>query len=192
MRLWVISDLHLETRLAWQPVRPESFDVLVAAGDVDNDLLRAIETVALIADGKPSVFVAGNHELAFRDASIVDAAGRAAHQFGVTWLERTAVAVDGVRFAGATLWEQGYPAHFESVRSLAAANADVVVTHFPPDQIILLGALRDGGLWICGHHHGHDDMMVDGRRLVRNALGYANESVDGAPAIPDLVVEVRA
>jgi len=62
MRLWVLSDLHLDRRLSWQPQRPEDFDVLVVAGDVDNDLARAIECVALIADGKSCVYVGGNHE----------------------------------------------------------------------------------------------------------------------------------
>jgi predicted phosphodiesterase len=31
MKLWVLSDMHVETRPAWQPQRPEDFDVLVVA-----------------------------------------------------------------------------------------------------------------------------------------------------------------
>jgi predicted ATPase len=64
-RLWVLSDLHLEAvphPEAYRPKRPD-FDVLVVAGDVwEGDIARALEMVARLADGKPAVFVMGNHE----------------------------------------------------------------------------------------------------------------------------------
>jgi predicted phosphodiesterase len=59
-RLWVLSDLHLETVRypeAFQPMRPD-FDVLVAAGDIwEGDSKRALRVVARLAAGKPAVFV---------------------------------------------------------------------------------------------------------------------------------------
>jgi predicted phosphodiesterase len=61
VKLWILSDWHLETRLAFDPPRPD-FDVLVAAGDIEDSITRAIRGVAVLAGGKPSIFVAGNHE----------------------------------------------------------------------------------------------------------------------------------
>jgi len=193
MRLWVLSDIHLERRLEWQPMRPEFFDVLVVAGDVDDDLARAIECVALIADGKPAVYVAGNHEVtqAANDPVLASAAGVIAEEYGVSWLECTAAEIGGMRFAGATLWEPGDPRHAPSVAALAAAKADVIVSHFPPVPSFAFRVLPFGGLWIHGHHHGHADVTAGGRRFVRNALGYPDEPV-ARPAIPDLVIELCA
>jgi Icc-related predicted phosphoesterase len=191
MRLWILSDLHLERRLAWQPTRPENFDVLVVAGDVDDDLPRAIECVALIADGKPAVYVAGNHEVteAANDPVLASAAGVIAEEYGVTWLECTTAEIGGLRFAGATLWEPGDPLYAPSVVALAAARADLIVTHYPPIPTSLMRSLPVGGLWIHGHHHGYADVTAGGRRFVRNALGYPDEPV-ARPAIPDLVIEL--
>jgi hypothetical protein len=171
-------------------VRPEDFDVLVVAGDVDSDLARAIECVALIADGKPCVYVAGNHEVAAaaNDPVMASAAGVIAEEYGVTWLENTAAVIDGVKFAGATLWESEDPRHRPSVEALEAFGADVIVTHFPPVPSFAFRVLPEGGLWIWGHDHGHRDTTVAGCRWVHNALGYPDEVV-AWPAVPDLVIE---
>jgi 3',5'-cyclic AMP phosphodiesterase CpdA len=61
VRLWVLSDWHMERRITFDPPRP-AFDVLVVAGDVSNRLEEAIRMVAALAAGKPAIFVAGNHE----------------------------------------------------------------------------------------------------------------------------------
>jgi predicted phosphohydrolase len=106
-RLWVISDLHQElARFPWAPRRPE-FDVLVVAGDVyEGDIARAIGWVADLAGGKPAVFVPGNHEFWHGTVEAVLAKGReAAAARGVTLLDGTGlVEIDGVAFAGGTLW----------------------------------------------------------------------------------------
>ena len=62
---------------------------------------------------------------------------------------------------------------------------------FPPAEQIVRPCLAAGGIWIFGHHHGFEDSDVDGRRLIRNALGYgAREDLDSVPARPDFVIEV--
>ena len=61
MRLWVLSDWHMEQRIVFDPPRP-AFDVLVVAGDVSDLITRSIRMVSALAAGKPAVFVAGNHE----------------------------------------------------------------------------------------------------------------------------------
>ena len=67
MRLWVISDWHMEQRITFDPPRP-AFDVLVVAGDVSDLITRSIRMVSALAAGKPAVFVAGNRCRAVRSA----------------------------------------------------------------------------------------------------------------------------
>lgn len=191
MKLWILSDLHDDggTR---EIVRPADFDVFVCAGDVmTGDIEGSIERIAALAGGKPAVFVAGNHE--WMTSTIEETAelgAAAAKRCGVHWLELDSVAVHGVRFAGATLWTPDDARFVPSNEALAALHADVVVTHFPPSFQMRTppGGAR---LWICGHHHGLMDARSDRLRIIRNALGYAGEAVDGLAARQDFVVELK-
>ena len=111
VRLWVLSDLHLEAVPhpdAYRPARP-AFDVLVVAGDVwEGDSRRALEVAASLADGKPAVFVLGNHEPWDGELQQVrEEARHAAGQLGVTLLDDSEATVAGVDFVGGTLWADG-------------------------------------------------------------------------------------
>lgn len=91
VRLWLLSDLHLNTvpyPEAFQPARP-AFDVLVAAADVwEGSSARAMAIVAKLAGGKPAVFVLGNHESWHRDLVEERVAARhAADRHGVVLLD---------------------------------------------------------------------------------------------------------
>ena len=113
------------------------------------NLLTSIEAVAL-ADGKPAVFVAGNHEWASRDADEREEAATAAGRYGVTWLEMSAVDLNGVVVAGATLWEPGDGLHDMSVAANSDWIVDVgpgagdeggrIVASGPPKQVALSGS----------------------------------------------------
>ncbi len=108
MRLYVVSDLHLEFPDAEPLARPTAFDydVLVLAGDIDLGT-RGFEHFVGWND-KPVLYLAGTHEFygevlpallqAFRDL------GPAAGKRRAFFLERDEVVVDGVRFLGTTLW----------------------------------------------------------------------------------------
>jgi len=191
MKLWCISDWHMETRLVFEPPRPD-FDVLVCAGDVEEHIARAIEMVAALAGGKPAVFVAGNHDWRGPESleKKLDAAHEAARKHGVHFLECDTCQIGRIRFAGATLWTPDDPRFAPSAAALIKAGADVVVTHFEPAPELLMRALPTGGLWVYGHHHGHSVQRIGARVLIRNAIGHGNEPLDGAPAIPDYVFEI--
>lgn len=110
-RLWILSDLHLETApypQSYHPARPD-FDVLVVAGDVfEGDPDHALRIVSDLACGKPSVFVMGNHE--YWNGIVPGDLGQAraeAHRLGVTLLEGDEVEIAGLRFLGGTLWADG-------------------------------------------------------------------------------------
>ncbi|GJD57208.1 metallophosphoesterase [Methylobacterium dankookense] len=118
MRLFPISDLHLERRrLDLIPVPRVDFDVLVCAGDLyEGHPERGLAALLHLAGGRPIVLVPGNHEhyaptgdprtapqlLAALEAEVarLNEAGARIHL-----LQRSAaVVLDGVRFVGTTLW----------------------------------------------------------------------------------------
>lgn len=107
MKIWVLSDLHLEFADLRQPLTIPGADVCVVAGDLCRAVANGVHWLGKnIAHAMPCVYVAGNHE--FYKGSIKEglADGRAAaEQFPeVHFLENDAVIIDGVRFLGATLW----------------------------------------------------------------------------------------
>lgn len=106
MKLWILSDLHLEVEALAEPlVEPDGADVLVVAGDVVNSIAKGIrwlsESVSI-----PVVYVAGNHEF-YRNSVIEgleEGKAEAARHPNVHFLDDDVVVIDGVRFIGATLW----------------------------------------------------------------------------------------
>lgn len=107
MRIWLLSDLHLEFADLAEPLKPPDADVCVMAGDLCRAIDNGVRWLAEhIAPAMPCVYVAGNHE--FYKGSIKEGleAGRAAARVtpGVHFLENDAVTLGGVRFLGATLW----------------------------------------------------------------------------------------
>jgi hypothetical protein len=150
-----------------------------------EDVAMSIEMVAAVARGKP--VVAGNHEWGDAPLEVIAHNGqRAAERHGIHWLELDAVDIAGVRFAGATLWTPGESRYFASVVFLKHAAADVVVTHFEPTPAIILSGLKEGGVWIYGHHHGHYDRMIAGRRMGR---GRGGEAVNNEYRHPPSIAE---
>lgn len=106
----IVSDLHFED--IPYPNRfslPGEFDVLVVAGDVWRSRPEdAVETVARLARGKPSVMVMGNHEpWGGTVGETLDRMRSACVANGVALLDDCVAEVEGVRFVGGTLWTDG-------------------------------------------------------------------------------------
>lgn len=110
MRLLVISDLHLEHGPFEFPAVLPPFDVAVFAGDIHQPISAAVEWLARerdagALDGRPVVYVPGNHEYYSGLFQNRLAEGeRAAGAAGIHLLHRRTVLIDGVRFLGCTLW----------------------------------------------------------------------------------------
>ncbi len=102
MKIRVLSDLHIEFQ-GWTPPSVPA-DVVVLAGDIGS---RA-EGIHWGREHFPEseiIYVPGNHE--FYGSEMHDMLGkmrRAAKRFSVHLLDAESVAIDGVRFLGATLW----------------------------------------------------------------------------------------
>jgi len=172
-RLWFLSDLHLEAvpyPEAFDPPRP-GFDVLIAAGDIhegDSDL--AMRIAARLADGKPAVFVPGNHEFWGREIERErQLMRRTAKRHGVTLLDDDAIELAGLRFAGGTLWADGKLAGEEATPDLPTGErigvgkskrpitgADEALRHKRTRQVIE-AAMRQTGppLVVVTHHAPH-------------------------------------
>jgi len=104
MRLWILSDLHLEDGVTVLPPVPSPTpDVLIVAGDTSTPLSDAVHRLATF--GIPTVVVAGNHEFygCARDEELRLCA-RLARSTTVRLLENESWVYRGVRFLGCTLW----------------------------------------------------------------------------------------
>jgi Icc-related predicted phosphoesterase len=116
MKIWLLSDLHLEYADLRQPLAVPDADFCVMAGDLCRAPANGVHWLAShIAHAMPCVYVAGNHE--FYKGSIkegLEDGKSAAVQFSnVHFLENDLVTINDVRFIGATLWTdyriEGHP-----------------------------------------------------------------------------------
>ena len=109
MKLWILSDLHMEGCVWDMPSPAPDYDVLIAAGDIHDPATSGVEWLAERSNGKPVIYVPGNHEwYAHRQPFTVEsetkAARRRAAELGVHFLMDEAVVIGGVRFLCSTLW----------------------------------------------------------------------------------------
>ena len=125
MRLWIISDLHIESYVRGAPQQQPDYDVLVAAGDIHSPASKGVEWLAAKADGGPVIYGQGNHEwcaprgnFAVREEAAC--ARDLAENLGVHSLMSDAVMIDGIRFLGATLWTD-YNYYGEAPKGIAIA-----------------------------------------------------------------------
>lgn len=107
MRIWIISDLHLEFGQPFKVPPPANIDVMVCAGDVlIKGVVPSIRWLAKFAPEIPIVFVAGNHEFynSCLQSGILEARKAASDYPRLYFLENDAVEIGGIRFVGGTLW----------------------------------------------------------------------------------------
>ena len=105
MKLYVVSDLHLEfAGFTPDHEAAEAADVIVLAGDIHLGV-KGIAWAQWTFPDKPVIYVAGNHEFygGHWDA-LLPALQEQAAQSNVHFLEDAAVTIDGIRFCGTTLW----------------------------------------------------------------------------------------
>ena len=105
MKLWIISDLHVDS-LPWVPNSIPGHDVMIIAGDVSNRPLLAQRELYKIGQhtAAPILFVPGNHDCF--GAPLDGIVGNKRLQrdgVHILWSGQQIVIGD-VRFVGATLW----------------------------------------------------------------------------------------
>lgn len=108
MRVWVISDLHVEFGVPFAQQAFLEADVLVCAGDLlTKGVGPSIEWLGNNIDPSlPIIFVAGNHEFygGAVHEGLIDARELARRYPNIRFLENDAVDIEDVRFIGGTLW----------------------------------------------------------------------------------------
>jgi len=107
LKVWVLSDLHIDF-CAMTVVPPaEGFDVVVIPGDIMNgwkDSLTWLQTT-FIPLGRPIIYVPGNHDFYGGRLSDVHAMQSMATDLGIELLHNgQSIVINGARFLGATLW----------------------------------------------------------------------------------------
>ncbi|MGN8117244.1 metallophosphoesterase [Labrys sp. 22185] len=109
MRLWVLSDLHVDNSPYTLAPTPAGADAVVIAGDVCNRLHdRALPWLAqhVLPRGLPLIYVPGNHDF-YREnveTELRKARDRARLEGIHLLAEGETLTASGVRFIGATLW----------------------------------------------------------------------------------------
>jgi predicted phosphodiesterase len=106
--LWILSDLHVDLTRGWDlpsgDARPR-FDVLVVAGDLIPRAERGVKWLRERVTDRPVIYVVGNHEFYGTDIQrTLEKAKDAAAGTNVHVLENETVRIEGITFAGATLW----------------------------------------------------------------------------------------
>lgn len=104
MRLWILSDLHLEHFAEGRDLPRVDADAVVLAGDIHSGC-RGLAWAAERFAGTPILYVPGNHEF-YRSRMPVlrrEMAAEAA-RLGIHLLDNRSLTLEGVRFHGTTLW----------------------------------------------------------------------------------------
>ncbi|UFW48184.1 MULTISPECIES: metallophosphoesterase [Bradyrhizobium] len=108
MRLWTVSDLHLEMTRGWDlpaPADRPAFDVMIVAGDLIPRMERGVAWLRERVQDRPVLYIPGNHEFYGCDIDrTVEKAHAAAAGTNIHVLQNDAVTIDGITFLGATLW----------------------------------------------------------------------------------------
>lgn len=108
MRLWVLSDLHIEPTRGWNLPAEDSrpaYDVLIVAGDLITRAERGVRWLLERVPDRPVIYVMGNHESYGTDIDrTLEKAKAEASGSNVHVLQDEVVRIGDVTFVGATLW----------------------------------------------------------------------------------------
>ena len=101
-KLSILSDLHLEFGVA--DLAQTDAEVVVLAGDVAPGL-QGLQAALTRFDGRPVIYVAGNHEYYHQSVpELTDRLRSESEGSHVSFLENREVVARGIRFLGCTLW----------------------------------------------------------------------------------------
>jgi predicted phosphodiesterase len=108
VRLWTLSDIHLELTRGWDlpaPADRPDFDVLVVAGDLIPRMERGVKWLLERVPDRPVIYIAGNHEAYGQDIDVdLEKARAAAAGTNVRVLQNETIRIGDVTFEGATMW----------------------------------------------------------------------------------------
>lgn len=125
MKLWVLSDLHIDVnrRVPFDLPNPyPAHDVVIIAGDICQGLAEGVRFITSQSlNTRPVIYVPGNHEFYGYDrhAELANGRAEAAKHPNVHVLERDSIVVGNVEFSGCTLWtDYNYAGMREQARAM--------------------------------------------------------------------------
>lgn len=125
MRLWAMSDLHLELTRGWNLPAPEErpdFDVMIVAGDLIPRAERGVKWLLERVQDRPVIYAMGNHEAYGTDIDrTLEKAKLAAAGTNVHALENECTQIGDVTFACCTLWTD-FGINGDAHRAMAVAG----------------------------------------------------------------------
>jgi predicted phosphodiesterase len=174
VRLYVLSDLHLERQPFTPP--PVQADVVVLAGDISVGT-RGVAWAREWADGRPVLYVVGNHELYGHSLpALIGEMRESAAGSSIHVLENDELIVGGVRFLGCTLWSD-----FEFDGAERRAEAMLISERVVSDY----GQIAIGG-------NGRALAPADTRRLHLASRAWLQERLEQEHPGPTVVVTHHA
>ena len=210
MRLWIMSDLHLEMTRGWdlpsRDARPD-FDVMIVAGDLITRMERGVTWLRERVADRPVLYTPGNHEFDGCDIDrTVEKACRVAANTNIHVMQNDTVEIGGVTFIASTLWTDfdlfGDPYRAMDVaadtmndyRKIRIANyeqrlrpAHTVKRHMESRDFIA-SELRKPGRHVVVTHHG--PVPEAARRGFENDIGSAAYASDLRPLIEESAPEL--
>lgn len=146
MKLFVISDLHLEHGTVWKPRKKDlTADVIILAGDI-HEGAQAFNWIDKTFPGKPVIYIAGNHEFYNNQhPGLRIQLNWEAHKHpNIHYLDDSSVEIGGVLFIGATLWTDYKLFHTQPYSMYACNNkmADHDVIYMDRKRFLAQDALE--------------------------------------------------
>jgi predicted phosphodiesterase len=182
MKLWVLSDLHVDHHEDLDLGSHPDCDYIVMAGDIsDGDYDPVPWMLAEFSADELSrmVFVPGNHE----PYGIGIAAGethvqRIQREIGILVLQRDTIELDGRRFVGCTMWsplEERLDGLGGDLVNIPEFNGNAWRALHERDRLWLEETVQEGDIVVTHHSPGWDGLKIDMRhnvRLMSLASGY--------------------
>lgn len=108
MKIQTMSDFHYSSAISFVPKLSKKADVLVIAGDLASTPDEALAAITVIRKKRkiPVIYVLGNHEYYGRlwHSTLEQYKKVLTKEDNIFLLEKETVTIDGVKFAGTTLW----------------------------------------------------------------------------------------
>jgi Icc-related predicted phosphoesterase len=203
VKIWVLSDIHLELTRGWDlpsgTDRPE-FDVLVVAGDLVPRMERGVAWLRERVNDRPVVYIPGNHEMYGTDIDrTVEKARAAAANTNVHVMQNDICTINGVQFIAATLWTDFNlfgNAPFAMDRAMVAMNdyrrirknnheyrlrpADTLARHLESRVFIATELAKpfDGSRVVITHHGPHRGAVRVGHESDVLSAAYCSDLTD--------------
>ena len=188
MRIWVLSDLHIDVVQDLELYEHPEHDLIVMAGDlVDGDFDPVPWLLANFSDAKRArmIYIPGNHDsYAIGLGAVPDRLRRLREETGIITLDREVIEIDGHRIVGCTLWSPLAPSLDGlggDLKAIPGFSGDAWRAAHERDRVWLEETVRDGDIVVTHHAPswtGLDPRMQHKPELMRLASGYYADMSD--------------